>query len=172
MRELVAAAARCSTRIALAGPLWDWLTAEQAHALPGWERVSYLGVLSRHQVAELMGRSRVGIVTFLPVVNHVNALPNKLFEYMSAGIAVVASDFPLWRQIVTETGSGLCVDPRDPDAIAAAVDRLAGDTEFGAACGRNGARAVAGEFNWSAQASRLVHLYQNLQQQREQTARS
>jgi len=171
VRELVAAAARCSTRIALAGPLWDGLTAEQASALPGWERVSYLGVLSRHQVAELMGRSRVGIVTFLPVVNHVNALPNKLFEYMSAGIAVVASDFPLWRQIVTETGSGLCVDPCDPDAIAEAVDRLAGDVEFGAACGRNGARAVAGEFNWSAQASRLVRLYQNLQQQREQTAR-
>jgi len=170
VREVVAAAARCRTRIVLAGPLWDGLTAEQAHALAGWEHVSYLGVIARQQVADLMGRSRVGIVTFLPVINHVQALPNKLFEYMSAGIPVVASNFPLWRQIVTETGSGLCVDPRDPDAIAAAIDRLTGDAPFGAACGRNGARAVAGEFNWSTQASRLVRLYQNLQQQREQTA--
>ena len=171
VREMVAAAERCRTRIVLAGPLWDGLTADQACALPGWERIHYRGVISRHQVADLMGSSRVGIVTFLPVVNHVNALPNKLFEYMSAGLPVVASDFPLWRQIVTETGSGLCVDPSDPAAIAEAVDRLAGDAEFAAACGRNGARAVAGEFNWSAQAGRLVGLYQNLQQQREQTER-
>lgn len=169
VREIVAAAAHCRTRIELAGPLWDGLTTAQAAALPGWGRVSYRGVIPRAEVAGLMGRSRVGIVTFLPVVNHVNALPNKLFEYMSAGLPVVASDFPLWRKIVTETGSGLCVDPCDPVAIARAVDRLAEDTEFGAACGRNGARAVAGEFKWSTQASKLVSLYQRLQQQREQS---
>jgi glycosyltransferase involved in cell wall biosynthesis len=172
VREIVTAAARCRTRIVLAGPLWDGLTAEQAAALPGWGSVSYRGVISRDQVADVMGCSRVGIVTFLPVVNHVNALPNKLFEYMSAGIPVVASDFPLWRQIVSETGSGLCVDPCDPLAIAEAVDRLAEDADFGAACGRNGARAVAGEFNWSAQALKLVRLYQNLQQQRKQIEQS
>jgi glycosyltransferase involved in cell wall biosynthesis len=164
VREIVAAARRCRTRLVLAGPLWDGLTVDQAAALPGWGHISYRGVISRDQVAEVMGCSRVGIVTFLPVVNHVNALPNKLFEYMSAGIPVVASDFPLWRRIVTETESGLCVDPCDPDAIAEAVDRLAGDTQFGAACGRNGARAVAAEFNWPAQAAKLVHLYHDLQQ--------
>ena len=165
VREIVAAARRCRTRLVLAGPLWDGLTADQAAALPGWGHVSYRGVISRDQVAEVLSCSRVGIVTFLPVVNHVNALPNKLFEYMSAGIPVVASDFPLWRQIVAETGSGLCVDPCDPDAIAEAVDRLAGDAELGAACGRNGARAVASEFNWATQAAKLVQLYRELQQQ-------
>jgi len=166
VREIAQAAAHCRTRIVLAGPLWDGLTAEQAAALPGWSHVSYRGVVPRAEVAQVMGRSRVGIVTFLPVVNHVNALPNKLFEYMSAGIPVVASHFPLWREIVTATGSGLCVDPCDPLAIAQAVDRLAGDEEFGAACGSNGARAVAGEFNWSAQAVKLIRLYEHLHQQR------
>jgi glycosyltransferase involved in cell wall biosynthesis len=167
-RQLAAAAAHCRTRIVLAGPLWDGLTAEAAASLPGWSRLSYRGVISRAEVAGLMGRSRVGLVTFLPVVNHINALPNKLFEYMSAGIPVVASDFPMWREIVTSTGSGLCVDPTDPAAIAAAVDRLAEDTEFAAACGRNGARAVAEEFNWSTQAHKLLELYRDLQPQRKQ----
>jgi glycosyltransferase involved in cell wall biosynthesis len=81
---------------------------------------------------------------------------------MSVGILVVASDFPLW-QIVTTTGAGSCVDPTDPEAIAAAVDRLAGDPVFGAECGRNGAHAVAEQFNWSTQARELLGLYQRLQ---------
>jgi glycosyltransferase involved in cell wall biosynthesis len=170
VRELAAAAALCRTQIVLAGPLWDRLTLEQARALPGWQRISYRGVISRAEVADLMGSSRVGIVTFLPTVSHVNAHPNKLFEYMSAGIPVVASDFPSWREIVAATGSGLCVDPRDPAAIAAAIDRLAADPEFAASCGRNGAQAVAREYNWSTQANELVRLYLKLQQQREQTA--
>lgn len=169
IRELAAAAGRCRTRVVLAGPLWDGLTLEQAAAMPGWDRVSYRGVIPRHEAADLMGRSRVGIITFLPTVSHVNALPNKLFEYMSAGIPVVASDFPQWREIVTATGCGLCVDPTDPAAIAAAVDRLADDAEFGAECGRSGARAVAGEFNWSSQAHKLLELYGQLQPRREQS---
>lgn len=169
VRELVAAAALCQTRIVFAGPLWDGLTIAELGAMPGWGRVTYQGIIPREGVAEVMGRSRVGVVTFLPTASHLNALPNKMFEYMSAGIPVVASDFPLWREIVAATGSGLCVDPADPAAIAAAIDRLAGDAEFGAACGLNGARAVAGEFNWSAQAQKLLDLYQQLQRQRKRT---
>jgi hypothetical protein len=164
IRELAAAADLCRTRIVLAGPLWDGLTLDTVRDLPGWAGVRYRGVLSRAEVADVIGASRVGIVTFLPAFNYVHAGPNKMFEYMQAGIPVVASDFPLWREIVASTGCGLCVDPRDPAAIAAAVDRLAGDPELAAACGRNGARAVAGKFNWSTEAQKLVDLYRGLQQ--------
>jgi glycosyltransferase involved in cell wall biosynthesis len=163
VRQLAAAALQCRTRLVLAGPLWDGLTSEAAAAMPGWERLSYRGVIARSAVADLMGQSRVGVVTFLPTINHVNALPNKLFEYMSAGIPVVASDFPQWREIVGATGSGLCVDPTDPAAIAAAIDRLAGDAQFGEECGRNGARAVASEFNWTPQVAKLLEVYRQLQ---------
>ena len=162
IRELALAATMCRSRIVVAGPLWDGLTPQSVLAIPGWDRISYRGVLGRAEVADLMGASRVGIVTFLPNVGHVNALPNKLFEYMSAGIAVVASDFPHWRDIVSARGCGLCVNPRDPAAIAAAVDRLAEDETFGAACGRNGAEAVAREYNWNTQAAKLVDLYRRL----------
>lgn len=169
IREIAAAADRCQTRIILAGPFWDGLTYDQASALPGWSRVEYRGVIPRAGVAEVMARSRVGIVTLLPTASHLNSLPTKLFEYMSAGLAVVASNFALWREIVAETGSGLCVDPRDPAAIAEAIDRLAGDTQFGAECGRNGVRAVAGRFNWATQAQKLLALYEQLQRRRKQS---
>lgn len=162
VRQLAQAAMFCRTKIVMAGPLWEGLTEESLAGVPGWDKVRYLGFVGRDEVARLMGSARVGVVTFLPAPHHVDSLPNKLFEYMSAGIAVVASDFPLWKSVVEQTRSGVCVDPCDPRAIAAAIDQLASDETFAAACGRNGMKAVAEEYNWSQQAIKLIGLYRRL----------
>src|SRR4051812_4670319 len=58
-------------------------------ARPGWSRVRFLGELPRSRLADVLGRVRAGVVAFQPVPSHVVALPNKLFEYMAAGIPVV-----------------------------------------------------------------------------------
>jgi glycosyltransferase involved in cell wall biosynthesis len=160
--ELIMAAKFARTRIVIAGPLWDGLTVERLSSIPGWNSVLYVRSLGRQAVGELMASSRVGVVTFLPTRNHVDSMPNKLFEYMSAGIPVVASNFPLWKSVIEQTGSGLCIDPTDPKAIAAAIDTLAADDELAARCGRNGVRAVTETFNWNGQASKLVALYGQL----------
>jgi glycosyltransferase involved in cell wall biosynthesis len=162
VRELIMAAQFARTRIVIAGPLWDGLTVERLASTPGWDNVSYVGSVGRQAVGELMASSRIGLVTFLPTRYHVNSMPNKLFEYMSAGLPVVASNFPLWRSVVEQTGSGLCVDPTDPQAIAAAIDRLAEDDDFAARCGHRGMQAVTENYNWNGQASKLIDLYGQL----------
>ena len=128
----------------------------------GWDRVEELGTLGRSEVAQLFGQVSAGLVIFLPEPNHVEAMPNKLFEYMSAGIPVIASDFPLWHGIVEGAGCGLLVDPLDPRAIAGAIEHLLTHPEEAEAMGRRGRQAVERWYNWENEESKLLQLYASL----------
>lgn len=149
-------------RFVLGGEFGTALLRDELARRPGWARIEHRGWLDRVEVARVLGGALAGIVTFLPEPNHIESQPNKMFEYMSAGIPVVASDFPLWRDIVEGNRCGLCVDPRDPMAIARAIDWLASHPEEARAMGTNGRRAVEERFNWSVEERKLVALYQDL----------
>lgn len=129
---------------------------------PGWGRVNHLGVLDRMTVRAVMGQSLAGIVTFLPLPNHTDAHPTKMFEYMSAGIPVIASDFPLWRKIIEGNDCGVCVDPLDVRALAAAIDHFARHPDRAKCMGANGRKAVIETYNWGTQAVKLTDLYGEL----------
>jgi glycosyltransferase involved in cell wall biosynthesis len=126
---------------------------------PGWQQVEEHGFLNRKGVLDILTRSKVGIVTLLPSPNYIDAYPVKMFEYMAAGLAVVASDFPLWREIVTSAQCGINVDPADPSAIHRAIDTLLKDDEQCRKLGENGQRAVIEKYNWEQEGKKLVQFY-------------
>lgn len=131
-------------------------------ALPGGERTNFVGWLSAGEVTQLLERSSVGLVVFHPNRNNLEAQPNKLFEYMAAGLPVIASDFPLWRDIITGSNCGVLVDPLDPHAIGDAIEKVLRDSRTAATMGSNGRRAVDKTYNWASQATRLVQAYRRL----------
>jgi glycosyltransferase involved in cell wall biosynthesis len=118
--------------------------------------------VGREGVREVLGRSVAGLVTFHPLPNHIDAQPNKMFEYMSAGIPVIASDFPLWREIIAGNQCGLCVDPNNPTAIAAAIQYLVLHPHEARRMGENGRKAVLDRYNWSAEEQKLFRLYEDI----------
>lgn len=128
----------------------------------GWDRVIHLGHLSRMEISDLLSKCFAGLVVFHPGPNHTDAQPNKLFEYMSAGLPVIASDFPGWRDIVQGRDCGLCVDPMDPGAIANAVTWLSQHPEEVHRLGENGKRAITEKYNWEAESLKLTTLYKEL----------
>jgi len=149
-------------RLMLAGKFQPEGLREELEQLPGWSHVEYSGWLSRPQVANLFAQARIGLVILQPKVNYVDALPVKLFEYMAAGLPVIASDFPLWRRIVTTAGCGLLVDPLDPKAIADAIRWLIENSDEAETMGLRGQEAIRVTYNWETEAQNLLAFYEDL----------
>ena len=146
--------------IAIAGSL-NKVDIGQLIGLMDHPKINYLGSLSRTSLSKRLDRSLAGIVTFLPSPNHLEAQPNKLFEYMAAGLPVIASDFPLWRAIVEDNECGLLVDPECPQEIAKAINFLAANPQEARRMGLNGRKAIEKQFNWSSESKKLSTFYMN-----------
>jgi glycosyltransferase involved in cell wall biosynthesis len=164
IRELVSAldAIRSPVRLNICGRFTEPSLEAQVRALPGWSKVEYHGYLDRAGVQKVLCRSFAGVVTLHPTPSYVEALPVKLFEYMAAGLPVIASDFPLWRSIVNQADCGICVDPRSPDAIADAIDYLFANRGEAARMGENGHKAILEKYNWSVEEAKLLDLYKEV----------
>ncbi len=152
---------RRDLRVILAGPATPGLAAElRSRTAPA--PIELPGRIGRDSVMELLHTARIGLVLFQPVANYVEAYPTKLFEYMASELPVVASDFPVWREIVADVDCGLLVDPTDAEAVAVAIRTLLDDPERAAAMGRRGRAAVMDRYRWEPQGERLVALYRRV----------
>ncbi len=84
--------------------------------------------------------------------------PLKLFEYMAAGKAIVASNLPAIREVLADEVNALLVAPGDAEAMAAGIRRLASDPALRGRLGDRARSAVA-EYSWDRRAERLETLF-------------
>jgi glycosyltransferase involved in cell wall biosynthesis len=157
--ELVPAELNCRLRL-----MGRFKQPALARAAAAAERVDVVPWQPFSGVLRELFTARAGLVLFHAQPNHMDPIgSNKLFEYMAAGIPVIASDLPGWRDIVAGTGCGLVADPRDHAAVAAAIEYLLTQPEEAVAMGERGRAAVRERFNWDAEGARLLSLYRDLQ---------
>jgi len=130
--------------------------------MPGFRRVRELGFVAQDEVWTWYSRSDAGLVCLAPLPRFRESLPVKLFEYMAAGLPVIASDFPLFRDIVESSGCGVCVNPQNPVDIAWAVRSLAADRARCREMAEAGPVAVREKYNWEAEARTLLLVYGRL----------
>ena len=149
-------------RLAIAGPVPNPKYLKELKMLDGWKKCEYLGVISRDNVKKLFGRSHAGIVTFLDAPNHRDSRPNKLYEYLSASLPVIASNFQSWEELVTTEGCGLCIDPTNETEIAHAIDQILSDVGLGISMGKLGRKYIENNRNWEAEFLKLEALYNEI----------
>lgn len=172
--EMVAAIdlVRHPVSLKLIGPLQPKGLISKLEQKGGWARTTSTGWLSPEDVAMAMGDARVGLVVLRPLQQYLDAYPTKLFEYMAAGLPIVASDFPVWRSLIEQFDCALFVDPESPEAIADAITVLLEDPERAAAMGARGQDAAKKNFDWSTEALALTRLYDDVFNRRDISRRS
>jgi glycosyltransferase involved in cell wall biosynthesis len=160
MVEAIAKVARFpDVRLLIAGDIDPPALAERLAASKGWPRVDYRGRQSREGVRRLLAEASVGLAVFHPISIFIESQPVKIYEYMAAGLPVIAADFPGFREIVEKNGCGICVPPRDPAAIAAAIEWIFDHPAKAAEMGQRGRSLVLNTFNWDREAETLLRFY-------------
>lgn len=125
-------------------------------------KVELLGWIQYEKTIEHLRKADIGLACLQPADRFKNNLGLKLFEYMAAGLPVIASDFPLWRELIEVNACGVMVDPLDPKDIAKAIEYLLSNPDLIRTMGENGRKAVFEKYNWEMEANKLLDLYRSI----------
>ena len=122
------------------------------------ERVSLLPSVPLDELLAYTAEADVGVTLLQDTCeNHRLALPNKLFEYIAAGVPVVASALPETERVIRAYGVGWCVAPDDPEAVASTLSRAIAERDDVALRGR--LAYGASQLCWAREQTRLIELY-------------
>lgn len=149
-------------RLSLGGLFSEKDTEKEVKAYEGWKKVNELGFLNRDEVSKVYSQSKAGLVTLRPIINYLDALPVKMFEYMASGLPVISSDNKLWKEIVEGNNCGICVNPLEPKEIADAIEYILTNPKKAEEMGQNGKKAVIERYNWNVEEKKLFEIYKDI----------
>lgn len=162
IKEIIQAIENLDVKLIVAGKFFDTIFENEIKSLKGWEKVDFRGFANRDEVKSILKESIAGLVTLHPTPSYLEAYPVKMFEYMSAGIAVIASDFPLYKKFVEGNSCGICVNPLDGEAIKNSIKSLIDDKKNASNLGSNGKKVVIEQYNWLKEEKKLFQVYEDL----------
>ena len=125
----------------------------------GLRNVVLLPYVDPHALMSTLNRATIAILPNLRVWKQINAIPTKLFEYMAAGLPVIASDLPYQTEVIKGNQAGLLARPEDPDSFVAAIALLVKDRPRAEKLGRGGQGAFQRQYCWEAQIGMLESYY-------------
>lgn len=158
LEALVDAAGRArGWRLAMMG--WGRIEADLRRRGPA---VAFVPPVPPGEIVAAAAAADVGVVPYLPVgLNNALCLPNKLFDYVHAGLAVAVSDLVELRRFVERHRVGVVFEPGRGESIARVLDGLAAEPERLAAM-RTAAAGAAAACDWANEKRKLVDLYAGL----------
>lgn len=143
------------------GTTFDQLIA-QAQRDGTRHRLIMVGQVPADTLVHYMNRAHLGLAIYLNTCrNNYHCAPNKIYEYASVGLPVVAPNFPDVQSVVDQYKIGCTFDPEQPDSIAHAIRTVLGDPAGREGMSRN-ALQLKEHVNWEGQEEKLRGIYKKL----------
>lgn len=138
------------------GQLRGWLDAELARSTPAG--LNHVPWVPYEQLGAELANAAICLGVFGTSAKASRVVPNKVFQAMAVGRAIVTADTPGVREVLSDGENALLVPPGDPAALAAALVRLGGDAELRARLGEGARRRFLEVGTPAAAAARLLEL--------------
>ncbi len=127
------------------------------------QKVMFHDPVPQSDILSYTASADVGVVIYQNTdLNSYYCAPNKLYEYLMAGLPVVACDFPGVRSIVSGQDLGVLMDPADPKSIGNKINLLCGNENIYTRIQQNVTQSAAERFSWEQEAKSLISLYNSL----------
>lgn len=124
-------------------------------------KIHYLPAVPPEDVLQYTAGADVGLCLYQDTcLNHRYCLPNKLFETISAGLPVLASNLPDQASLVTHYDAGWIID----DDIESVIQGLSRISTLEAKQKRQGLSDRTGDLTWSKESRVLIEIYRDLVQ--------
>lgn len=124
--------------------------------------VTFAGAFPKSQMAEILAASDICVATLKDIPMFRTTYPNKVFDYMAAGRAVVLAIDGVIRKVVESASCGIFVQPGNEFELAGAVKQLFRNPQKAREMGLKGRRYVSKHFNRNQQADQFLKLIEEL----------
>ena len=161
LSDLIAAFAALSqeardARLLIVGDGPERSRLEETIATAGFrDSVRLTGAVPHGEVAALLATIDVAVAPY-PKLTNFYFSPLKVFEYMAAGLPVVASRSGQVAKLIEDGVTGLLYEPGDIRALSGALDRLRQQPELCNRLGRAARESIVKDYTWDAVADRIL----------------
>lgn len=128
------------------------------------DRVKILPPVPYEELLAWTASADVGLIIYQPELslNVQMCLPNKLFEYLMAGLPVLATRLDAVAEILTTYQAGQIISSLEPEEIGAAINRILANQTALEQMSANASKAALQELHWERECARLLQLYQRI----------
>jgi len=153
---------KVDVELVIAGTFGNTPDENYIKALPEWKYVNYLGHINNEQILDVLKESHIGLIPLRKTDAYDMSLPTKLFDYMSSGLPVIATNLKETSIIIKESKCGILVSPSCPKEIADGIEQLIKNGEQTRQMGLSGKKYFENKYSWKNEQQYLLDFYKQL----------
>ncbi len=128
--------------------------------------VKFLDPIPKNEMSSALAAADACLAILKPIPLYSTVYPNKVFDYMAAGRAVLLAIDGAIREVIESAGAGVFVQPGNPAALAEAICSLANNPAHTTVMGKQGRQHIEAHFDRTALAAQLEQLMMEMSESR------